>query len=83
MADTPAKRHRESQKRKKREIKAERKRLRGEGLLGQDDSGLFPPGAPRRETTPAGGGAKAVPPQEGGQPEESPAEPGDKNDSKT
>lgn len=78
MADTPAKRHRESQKRKKREIKAERKRLRSEGLLGQDNSGLFPPGAPRRETTPAGEAAKAVPP-----PQESPAEPGDQNEPKS
>jgi hypothetical protein len=34
MPDTPAKREREAKKRRHREIKAERKRLRKEGLLG-------------------------------------------------
>lgn len=36
MPDTPEKRRREAQKRRKREIKAERKRLRKEGLLGPE-----------------------------------------------
>lgn len=44
MADSAAKRIREAKKRRNREIKAERKRLRKEGLLGQDNSGLFQPG---------------------------------------
>ena len=43
-----------------REVKAERKRLRKEGLLGQDTSGLFQPGERRRETVDAPGSFKAV-----------------------
>ena len=50
MAETPEKRNREARKRRQREIKAERKRLRKEGQLGRDNRGLFPPGAPARET---------------------------------
>ena len=49
MPDTPEKRRREAQKVRNREVKAERKRLRKEGLLGQDTSGLFFPGELRRE----------------------------------
>jgi len=49
MADSSGKRNREAKKRQQREIKAERKRLRKEGLLGTDNSGLFAPGEPRRE----------------------------------
>jgi hypothetical protein len=49
MADTPAKRMREAKKRQAREIKAERKRLRKEGLLGKDNSGLFMPGEVTRQ----------------------------------
>ena len=49
MADSAAKRIREAKKRRQREIKAERKRLRKEGLLGTDSSGLFAPGEMRRE----------------------------------
>ncbi len=44
MADSAAKRIREARKRHRREVKAERKRLRKEGLLGTDASGLFLPG---------------------------------------
>ena len=50
MADTPAKRIRESKKRQAREVKAERKRMRKEGLLGTDNRGLFAPGEIPRET---------------------------------
>lgn len=50
MAETPAKREREAKKRRHREVKAERKRLRKEGLLGKDSKGLFAPGEPHRET---------------------------------
>jgi hypothetical protein len=50
MADTPAKRIREQKKRQKREHKSERKRLRKEGLLGTDNSGLFAPGEQIRQT---------------------------------
>ncbi len=49
MADTPGKRIREAKKRQHREMKAERKRLRKEGLLGNDSTGLFPPGEQPRE----------------------------------
>jgi len=49
MADSTGKRHREAKKRQQREIKAERKRLRKEGLLGNDHSGLFAPGELHRE----------------------------------
>jgi hypothetical protein len=44
MADSAAKRIREANKRRQAEKKAERKRLRKEGLLGQDESGLFQEG---------------------------------------
>lgn len=49
MADTFGKRSREAKKRQQRENKAERKRLRKEGLLPVDNSGLFAPGEPGRE----------------------------------
>jgi hypothetical protein len=49
MSDTPEKRRREAQKIRKREVKAQRKRLRKEGLLGPEGSGLFHPGEFRRE----------------------------------
>ena len=50
MPDTPGKRDREARKRRKRDVKTERKRLRKEGLLGKDNRGLFAPGEPPRET---------------------------------
>ena len=50
MADSFGKRSREAKKRQQREIKAERKRLRKQGLLGGNDtSGLFAPGETPRE----------------------------------
>jgi hypothetical protein len=59
MADTPAKRQREAQKRRNRDLKAERKRLRKEGLLGHDNSGLFAPGEMHRETVAGDGSIKS------------------------
>ena len=53
MPDTPEKRRLKAKKRKKRELKAIRKRMRKEGLLGRDSSGLFPPGERPRETVDA------------------------------
>jgi hypothetical protein len=50
MAETPEKRAREARKRRHREIKAQRKQLRKEGLLGKDNRGLFGPGEKVRET---------------------------------
>ena len=50
MSDSPAKREREARKRRQREVKADRKRLRKEGLLGKDNRGLFAPGERPRET---------------------------------
>lgn len=49
MADSSGKRFREAKKRQQREMKAERKRLRKEGLLGNDNSGLFAPGEMQRQ----------------------------------
>lgn len=49
MADSAGKRFREAKKRQQREQKAERKRLRKEGLLGNDNSGLFAPGEMQRQ----------------------------------
>jgi hypothetical protein len=49
MADSSGKRFREAKKRQQREVKAERKRLRKQGLLGNDPSGLFAPGEKPRE----------------------------------
>jgi hypothetical protein len=66
MADSAAKRIREAKKRQHREIKAERKRLRKEGLLGHDNTGLFPPGErPREVFDPT---APVTPPPPQGQP---------------
>lgn len=70
MADTPAKRMREAKKRQKQEHKAERKRMRKEGLLGTDNRGLFAPGEMQRETIddpsapPAPAATTETPPQE-------------------
>lgn len=75
MPDTPEKRRREAQKRRNREMKAERKRLRKEGLLGQDNTGLFAPGEVQREVVGGEGAMQAHPtpkPVEGGAPEAAP-----------
>jgi hypothetical protein len=75
MADSSGKRFREAKKRQQREIKAERKRLRKEGLLGNDSSGLFAPGEKHREvfdmqsTSPQASPAPQPPPEEEGKPE--------------
>ena len=62
MADTPAKRIRESKKRQAREVKAERKRMRKEGLLVSDNRGLFAPGEIPRETVDNPGAPPEPPP---------------------
>lgn len=77
MADTPEKRRREAKKRRKREMKAHRKQMRQEGVLGQDNTGLFPPGDTPREVVQTAGSVKPPPPppepvpadEEGGDPE--------------
>jgi len=69
MADSAAKRIREAKKRHKKEMKAERKRLRKEGLLGHDHSGLFLPGEPPR---PIVDPAAPPPPPDAPAPEEPP-----------
>jgi hypothetical protein len=58
MPDSSGKRFREAKKRKKRELKAQRKQMRKDGLLGNDNSGLFAPGDIGRE----GGDVNAPPP---------------------
>jgi len=63
MSETPEKRRREAQKVRKREKKGERKRLRKEGLLGQDNSGLFLPSERRREIVDAPGSMRHPEPQ--------------------
>ena len=49
MADSAGKRFREAKKRQQREQKAQRKQMRKDGLLGNDNSGLFAPGEIHRE----------------------------------
>ena len=68
MADSSGKRFREAKKRQQREIKAERKRMRKEGLLGNDNTGLFAPGEMQRQVVDVNAPeapAEAVPPVEG------------------
>jgi len=60
MADSSGKRFREAKKRQQREMKAERKRMRKEGLLGNDNSGLFAPGEMQRQVVDVN--APATPP---------------------
>ena len=50
MADTFEKRIREAKKRRKREMKAERKRLRKDGVIGQDNGNFFFPDEIGRES---------------------------------
>ena len=61
MADSSGKRFREAKKRQQREMKAERKRMRKEGVLGNDNSGLFAPGEMQREVVDVN--APATPPE--------------------
>jgi len=49
MADSAGKRFREAKKRQQREQKAQRKQLRKDGKLGNDNSGLFAPGEMQRQ----------------------------------
>jgi hypothetical protein len=49
MADSAGKRFREAKKRQQREMKAQRKQMRKDGLLGNDTSGLFAPGEMQRQ----------------------------------
>ncbi|MBI3856647.1 MAG: hypothetical protein HY293_13250 [Planctomycetes bacterium] len=49
MADSAGKRLREAKKRQQREQKAQRKQMRKDGLLGNDNSGLFAPGEMQRQ----------------------------------
>jgi hypothetical protein len=49
MADSAGKRNREAKKRQQREQKAQRKQMRKDGLLGNDNSGLFAQGEIHRE----------------------------------
>ena len=49
MADSDGKRFREAKKRQQREQKAQRKQMRKDGLLGNDNSGLFAPGEMQRQ----------------------------------
>lgn len=55
MADSAGKRFREAKKRQQREQKAQRKQMRKDGLLGNDNSGLFAPGEMQREVVDMGG----------------------------
>lgn len=65
MADSAGKRFREAKKRQQREMKAERKRLRKEGLLGNDNSGLFAPGEMQRQVVDVSApGSPETPPAE-------------------
>jgi len=64
MADSAGKRFREAKKRQQREQKAQRKQMRKDGLLGNDNSGLFAPGEMQRQVVdgngnPTGGAAPA------------------------
>jgi hypothetical protein len=68
MADSAGKRFREAKKRQQREMKAQRKQMRKEGLLGNDNSGLFAPGEMQRQVVDINGNpaGEAAP---GGEPE--------------
>jgi len=62
MADSSGKRIREAKKRQHREMKAQRKQLRKDGLLPTDNSGLFAPGEMHREVVESGPPKPAVDP---------------------
>jgi hypothetical protein len=55
MADSAGKRFREAKKRQQREQKAQRKQMRKDGLLGNDNSGLFAPGEMQRQVVDGNG----------------------------
>lgn len=62
MADSAGKRFREAKKRQQREQKAQRKQMRKEGLLGNDNSGLFAPGEMQRQVVDINGNPSGEPP---------------------
>jgi hypothetical protein len=67
MADSAGKRFREAKKRQQREQKAQRKQQRKDGVLGNDNSGLFAPGELQREVVDINGNPAGAqpPPAEG------------------
>jgi len=66
MADSAGKRFREAKKRQQREQKAQRKQMRKDGLLGNDNSGLFAPGEMQRQVVDGNGNpAGGTPPGQG------------------
>ena len=70
MADSAGKRFREAKKRQQREMKAQRKQMRKEGLLGNDNSGLFAPGEMQRQVVDINGNPSGGAPEGGeGKPE--------------
>lgn len=64
MADSAGKRFREAKKRQQREMKAQRKQMRKDGLLGNDTSGLFAPGEMQRQAVDINGQPQDAPPAE-------------------
>ena len=62
MADSAGKRFREAKKRQQREMKAQRKQMRKDGLLGNDNSGLFAPGEIQRQAVDINGNPEGEPP---------------------
>lgn len=68
MADSSGKRFREAKKRQQREQKAQRKQLRKDGKLGNDNSGLFAPGEMQRQVVDINGNPAGEVPA-GGEPE--------------
>lgn len=67
MADSAGKRFREAKKRQQRELKAQRKQMRKEGLLGNDNSGLFAPGEMQRQSVDINGNPAGQAPAPEGQ----------------
>ena len=66
MADSAGKRFREAKKRQQREQKAQRKQMRKDGLLGNDNSGLFAPGEMQRQVVDMNGNSpQDAPPADG------------------
>ena len=66
MADSAGKRFREAKKRQQREMKAQRKQMRKDGKLGNDNSGLFAPGEMQRQAVDINGNPAGEPtPTEG------------------
>ena len=62
MADSSGKRFREAKKRQQREMKGQRKQMRKDGKLGNDNSGLFAPGEIPRQAVDFNGNPAGEPP---------------------